>query len=184
VPNDAVGNGELAHRHLPFLGRGLQQHQAGHGAAAADIVLRAADAAAAAGRHVTPDPLAGEVLAGGDPIDGHLLPVAFELFGDELGETGERALAHLRARDTDHGGVVGLDHHPGVDLGAVGGGLRRGRVDAERDVESERHPAAGCGRGDDEAAARKGCGFLGHGPAPQPLDASLAAMCTAVRMRW
>jgi len=62
--------------------------------------------------------------------------------------------------------------------------VRRGRVDAEWDVESERHPSAGCGRGDDEAAARKGCGFLCHGGPPQPLDASLAAMCTAVRMRW
>ena len=30
-----------------------------------------------------------------------LLPVAFELFGDELREAGEGALAHLGARDAD-----------------------------------------------------------------------------------
>ena len=41
-----------------------------------------------------------------------LLPVAFELLGDELGEAGERALPHLRARDADHAGVVGLDRRP------------------------------------------------------------------------
>src|SRR6266705_625421 len=71
-------------------------------AAAAHIVLRAADAAAAAGRHVAPDALAGEVLAGKDVLGRDLLPVALELLGDELREAGERALRHLRARDADH----------------------------------------------------------------------------------
>ena len=41
-----------------------------------------------------------------------LVPVALELFGDELGEAGERALPHLGARDADHAGVVGLDRRP------------------------------------------------------------------------
>ena len=167
-------------RHLPLVGRRLQQHHARDRAATADIVLRAADAAAAAGRHVAPDAFAGEVAAGGDPIDRDLLPIAFELFGHELGEAGERALAHLRAGDPDHAGVVGLDHDPGIDLGALGA-LRGGRLDAERHVETERQSAAGGGCGaDDEVAARKLCGVaadgLCHGVTPQPFDASLAAM--------
>src|SRR5206468_12254979 len=87
-------------------------------AAAAHIVLRAADAAAAAGRHVTPDALAGEVLPGKDVLGRDLLPVALELLGDELREARERTLPHLRARDADHAGAVGPDDDPGVDLGA------------------------------------------------------------------
>ena len=55
-------------------------------------------------------------------------------------------------------------------------------------VESEREPAAGGGGADDERAARKFCGFaaddLFHGKPPYVLDVSLAAMCTAARMRW
>ena len=43
-------------------------------------------------------------------------PVALELLGDELGEAGQRALAHLGAGDADHHLVVGMDHHPGVEL--------------------------------------------------------------------
>src|SRR5439155_16376184 len=84
--------------------------------AAADVVLRGTDAAAAAGRHLAPDALAREVLARRDRLGRDLLPVALELFGDELGETGARALPHLRARDANHAGVIGLDDHPGVDF--------------------------------------------------------------------
>ena len=70
--------------------------------------------------------LRARLLAGRDLLGRHLLPVALELLGDELGEAGERALAHLGARDADHAGVVGLDRDPDVDLGAgIGGGLRR-----------------------------------------------------------
>ena len=81
---------------------------------------------------IAPDALARDVLAGRRVFGRDLRPVAFEFLGDELGEAGERALAHLRARDADHDGVVGPDHDPGVDFGrAVGGaddraGRRRG----------------------------------------------------------
>ena len=144
-------------RHLPLVGRRLQQHHARGRAAAADVVLRGADAAAAAGAHLAPDALAREVLAGRDRVGRDLLPVALELLGDELREAGERALAHLRARDADHAGVVGLDDDPGVDLGC-----RRRRALAPRPiraartaVEAEREAAAGGGGADDEAAARE-----------------------------
>jgi hypothetical protein len=39
-------------------------------------------------------------------------PVAFEFFGDQLGEAGERTLAHFGARDADHAGIVRLDRDP------------------------------------------------------------------------
>src|SRR5213592_5283864 len=85
-----------------LVGRRLQQHHARRGAAAADIVLRDADAAAAAGGHLAPHALAGEVLPGGELLGGDFFPVALELLDDQLGEAGNRALPHLRARDTDH----------------------------------------------------------------------------------
>ena len=63
-----------------------------------------------------------------------------------------RALAHLRAGDADDDGVVGPDHDPGVDLGrAVLGADDLGA--AERNVETEREPAADGGGADDEGAA-------------------------------
>ena len=116
---------KLADRHLPLVGRGLEQHDARGSTAAADVVLRGADAAAAAGPHLAPGALAREIGAGRDLLGRHLLPVALELLGDELGEAGDRALAHLRARDADHAGVVGLDGDPYIDFGAVIGGALR-----------------------------------------------------------
>ena len=125
-----------------MVGGGLQQHHARGRAAAPDIILRLADALAAAGRHVAPRALGGEVAAGREALGRDLLPVALELLGDELREAGERALPHLRARDADHAGVVGPHHDPDVDLGAVAGALRL-RVADERQVHAEREAAAG-----------------------------------------
>ena len=95
----------------------LQQHHARDRAAAADIVLRAADAAAAAGRHVAPDALAGEVLVGGDQFGRR---PCFQSHSSSSATSwarpvsvpwpiSERAIA-------DHAAVVGLDQHPGIDL--------------------------------------------------------------------
>ena len=125
--DDAVGGRAFGRRHLPFIGRGLDQHHAGDRAALAHIILRCADAAAAAGREIAPHALARHALARRRIFGGDLRPVAFELFGDQLGQPGQRALAHFRARDPDDDGVVGLDHDPGVDFRrAVGGARDRG----------------------------------------------------------
>src|SRR5262249_39626215 len=157
------------------------------GAAAADIVLRGADTAASAGRHLTPDAFAGEVLPGRDLFRLHLVPIALELFGDELDEARNRTLSHLRARDTNHAGVVGFDDDPGIDLGTVIGALRRGGIDARRQIESECEPTARGGGADNERAARKLRGFAAdrrfHGRPPSILDVSFAALCTGARMR-
>src|SRR5262249_58990015 len=135
VGDDAISARQFADRHLPLLGRGLQQHHACGGAAAANIVLRGADTAAAAGRHLAPDALAGEVSPRRDLFRLYLVPIALELFGDELGEARDRALSHLRARDADHAGVVGFDENPRIDLGAFVRALRHGGTEARRQIE-------------------------------------------------
>ncbi len=124
----AVGSGDdaflglqLLDRDLPLVGRGLQQHHAGRGAALTDVLVRLADAAAAAGRVRLPDALALHVLTRRRILVADLRPVAFELFGDQLGEAGDRALTHLGAGHADHHGVVRLDHHPGAELRHVVG---------------------------------------------------------------
>ena len=188
VGDDAVRDLQLADRHLPLVGRGLEQHDARGSTAAADVVLRRADTAAAAGPHLAPGALARKIGAGGDLLGRHLLPVALELLGDELGEAGDRALAHLRTRDADHAGIVGFDGDPYIDFGAVSGGaLRHCRAEAQRQVESQCESPACGGGADDEFAARKLRGFIAddlvHGGPPQVLDVSLAAMWTAVRTR-
>ena len=50
---------------------------------------------------IAPHALARDVLPGRRILGRDLRPVALELLGDELGEAGERALAHLGARDAD-----------------------------------------------------------------------------------
>src|SRR5215472_2478453 len=170
VGDDAVSDRQFADRHLPLHGRGLQQHHARGGAAAANVVLRGPDTAAAAGRHLAPDALAGEVLPRRDLFRLYLVPIALELFGDELDEPRDRALSHLRARDTDHAGVVGFDENPRIDLGAFSGALRNGGTEARRQIESECEPTARGGGADDERPARKLRGFaadrLFHGRPP------------------
>ncbi|MGY3465799.1 hypothetical protein ACVW0I_002670 [Bradyrhizobium sp. LM6.11] len=150
--DDAVGGRAFGCRHFPRLGGGLDQHHARGGAALADVVLRRADAAAAAGREIAPDALAGDALAGRRIFGRDFRPVAFELLGDELGEAGERALAHLGAGDADDDGVVGPDHDPGADLGRAVGRADHGGA-AEGDVEADCEAGADRGRADDEGAA-------------------------------
>jgi len=103
-----------------------------------------------------------DVLAGRRIFGRHLRPVAFELLGDELGEAGERPLAHLGAGDPDDDGVVGPDHNPRVDLRRDIGG-NGGR--AERDAQAERQAATGSGGADQEGAAIDLEGTVHHGVA-------------------
>ena len=152
VREHAVGRRHLGDRDLPFVGRGLLEHLARRGAALPHVQVRGADATAAAGREVAPYPLAGDALAGRRIFPGDFRPVGFELLGDQLGETGERALAHLGAGDADDDGVVRADHHPGIDFRRAV--LREDDLRAaERNVEADGEPAAGGGCADDEGAA-------------------------------
>src|SRR5262249_50467023 len=160
VRNHAIGDAALGRLHLPFVGGGLDQHFARRRAALADVFMRLADAAAAAGREVAPRALARDALAGRRIFGRDLRPVALELFSDELGEAGQRALAHLRAGDADHYRLVGADHHPGGDFGAGIRSLRGGG--AERKLEAEREAATSGSSAGDERAAIDLCDDLGH----------------------
>ena len=161
--DDAVGRGAFRGRHLPFVRGGLHQHHARGGATLADVVLTGADAAAAASREIAPGAFACDTLTRRRIFGGDLRPVAFELFGDELGEAGEGTLPHLRACDTNYGRVVGTDHHPDVDFGRAVGGANYGRS-TERKIEAECEAGAGGSRADHEAAAIEfGHDVLVHG---------------------
>src|SRR5207244_11021478 len=115
-----------------------------------DVVMRGADAAATARAEIAPHALALDALPGGGVLGGHLRPVALQLLGHQLGETGERALPHLGARDPDHDRVVRADDHPGVDLGRAV--LRADDLTAKRDAQAQCEPAADRGSTDDEGA--------------------------------
>ena len=110
--------------------------------------LRLADAAAAGGEEVAPDALARDVLARRRKFIGDFRPVALQFLGSELAQTGQGALPHFGAGDTDHDAFIRLDHHPGIDFGA--GDLRRCLI-GERNMKAERQ--AGGGRSDQEGAA-------------------------------
>ena len=179
VRDHAVRGGALGRRHLPFVGGRLDQHHARGRAALAHIFLRIADAAAAAGDEIAPDAVAREVLARRRKFGRDFGPVAFELFGDELGEAGQRALAHLGAGDADDDGVVGLDHDPGVDFRRAVRGASALSA-AERKIEAEREPAADSGGADDEGAAIRCCGIGVHGALPH----AFAAAWMAARTCW
>src|ERR1043165_1981492 len=60
-------------------------------AAAPDVVLRLANALAAAGAHVAPGALGGEAAGWRHPLGRNLAPVALKLIGNQLCEAGERA---------------------------------------------------------------------------------------------
>ena len=155
VGDDAVGGGAFRRRHLPFIGRGLDQHDARGRATLADVFLGGADAATAAGREIAPDALAGNALSRRRVFGGDLRPVAFEFFGDQLREAGQRPLAHFRSGDADDDGVVGLDHDPGVDFGRAIGGAHHGRA-AKGNIEAEREAGADSGGADHKSAAVEG----------------------------
>ena len=152
VRDDAVRRAALARRDLPLVRSSLDQHFTRRRAALAHVVLGFADAAASGAAEIAPYPFAGDVLARRRIFGRHFRPIAFEFLGDELGEPGERALAHFRAGDANDHRIVGADHHPGVDLRR--GFLRtNGARTGEGNLQSERQAAThgGCAR--DEAAA-------------------------------
>src|SRR2546427_5211209 len=166
VRDHTVGGAALGGRHVPRIGRGLDQHDPRRGAALADVLMRVADAAAAARGEVTPHALALHALAWRRVLGLHLRPVALELLGDHLGETGERALSHLGARDPDHHRVVRTDDDPRRDLGRAV--LRADDARPERDLQAEREPGADGGAADDEGAAREPRSLDDHGRPPMP----------------
>jgi hypothetical protein len=174
--DDAARGGAFRARHVPPRSRRCEQHLARRGAGAPQIVLRGRDGAAGAGRHVAPGAVAAEVLARRHELGLHLAPVAFELFGDQHGQCGEGALAHLGAGDADDHGVVGLDHDPGGDLRPV---LCSPPPRTEGNVEAERERAADRGDALEERAAVE----TGAAHGERPTRTLAAAAWIAARMR-
>ena len=117
----AVGGGAFRYRHLPAVGGRLHQHHPRGSAALAHVLVRLADAAAAAGGETAPHPLAGEVLPRRRVFGRDLAPVRIEFLAHQLRKSGQRALAHLGAGNADDDAVVRPDHYPGVDLRRVRG---------------------------------------------------------------
>ena len=146
----------------PLGGRSGDQHLARRGTAFAHIVMRLANAAAAARREIAPHAIAGEVVTGRWIFGGHLGPVALQLFGDELRQTGERSLAHLGAGNAHDDCVIGFDHDPCVHLRSRSRGPRGLR---ERHVKAQGQSADGRGGADQKTAARDRCCCQCHGAA-------------------
>jgi hypothetical protein len=121
-------------------------------------------------------------LASGDGMLGpHLGPVGVELFGDERGEAGERALAELDMLDQHRHRVIGGDPDEGVrreagtDAGLEYLRCARLRPAGLRQAEPD-HERAGALQ---EVAAGEGDVMRGHG---QPSSVR-AASWIAARMR-
>src|SRR5438105_2637332 len=137
--------------HFPLIRGRLHEHHARGSAAFAHVLVRLANAAAAAGGEIAPGALALHALAGRRIFDAHLRPVALELLGDELRETGDGALPHLGAHYTDVHGVVGRDRDPDADLRRAI--LRACDVRTKRQAQTEGEAATDGGGPDDERAA-------------------------------
>ena len=160
-----------------MVGGGLDQHHARGGAPLADELVGFANAAAAGGEEVSPDALARNVLARGREFIGNLRPVAFQFLGAKLAQAGQSALPHFRTGDTNDDAFIGLDHHPGVNLGA--GDLCRGFA-PERDMKAE---GEACGSGTDKEGAAVQFGYVIHN-AVLPYALPLAAAWIAARTCW
>src|SRR5437763_4014157 len=116
MQNLAIAGGALRCRHVPLPRRGGDQHFARGRAGPAQVVLRRSDRAARARRGVAPDAVFEKVHSWRDKFGAHPAPVAFELFGNEHGEPGHRALAHFRTRDPDCHRLIRRDRDPARDF--------------------------------------------------------------------
>ncbi len=184
VRDDAVRHRAFGHRYFPLVRRRLHQHHSRRRAAFAHVFVRHADAAAATGGKVAPDALARDALPRRRVLGGHLRPIALQLLGHHLRQTGEGALPHLGAGDADHHGVVWTDHHPRIDLGRTIVGAHHFRP--EWQAQTKREPTAYRHRRREERAAihiqfdRHGCPFTHwprHGSPCAPLGRCRSDRC-------
>ncbi len=158
VGHDAVFGPALAGINAQALGSRPDQHLAAGGTALPHILVAAANAAAAAGGEIAPDPVPGQVFPRGRIFRLDLRPVALQLFGDQLGKACERALAHFGTRNTDHHSIVRVNECPGRDLAGVTGqgrvGVEGGAVSgAAAQAHANGKAPSGLGSAEHEAAA-------------------------------
>jgi hypothetical protein len=80
----------------------------------------------------------------------NLLPIAIQLFSQQLRERSHRSLAHLRFVDREGDDVVAADMDEGVQFRRCGGGFQ---LAAFGKMESDEQAARGCDTGFQETAA-------------------------------
>ncbi len=142
VADDASLDGTFGRRHTPARRRRVGQHHPCGGAGLAHVVLRAAHALAAAGRHRAPDAFAADMLVGRGEFGTDLGPVAVQFFGHQLGQRRIGALAHFGPGNAHHHAVIGMDHHPRIDFGdrqALGSHCRQREGKFERQSATQRY---------------------------------------------
>ncbi len=184
----AQGRGAFGGRHVPALGGGCDQPLARAGTGLLDDHAGLAHGAAAAGGEAAIDLVVDDVAVRRSVFGLDEGPVAFELLGENLGQRSEAALAHLGAAVADDDGVVGLDHHPGIDLAGIAFALLAPGADAQArslgglaKADTERKAAGRGEGGGDEVATRES--EIVHGALPFQARISAAARCTARRRR-
>ena len=112
--DDAFCHSAFGCRNAPRVGGRLEEHDARRCAAFAHVLMRHANAATAAGGEITPNTLTRKALPRRWVFSHDLGPVAFQLFGHHLCETGQRPLTHFGARNPHDHFVVWLNHHPSI----------------------------------------------------------------------
>ena len=95
-------------RNVPFVGGGRDEHFTSGGAGLAQIFVGSSNAAAAAGELLA-------ILGVEIRLNNlHAAPIAAKFFGDEHGECGANALAHLGFSAPDFYAAVGVEFEPGI----------------------------------------------------------------------
>ncbi len=91
-----------------------------------------------------------------------LFPIEFELFGEEHGESGDDALAHLGLVDHDCDRVIGSDTHPGIHGSRFNGRSCGQRFEFSRQVKTKDQPGSSGGTFFQEFAAQHHIGDIGN----------------------
>jgi hypothetical protein len=117
-------------------GRGLDQHETRGGTRARQRIEGVVDARAPSGDHRSVSRLVAWIL------DPHVSPIAFQFFGDDLGERRAHALPHFGLGHVNRHGAIWRDGERGIRLKrSVRGCLARPR--GVRDAEGEREAGQG-----------------------------------------
>ena len=134
----------LRDRNTPLISRGLDKHDTRSRAPFADIILRIADATRSGGLIIAPDAIAFQVFTGCWIIGRDLFPIALQLFGDELGQSGQGALPHLNTGHTYHNRIIRFDDDPGIEFWRLRlgcGAIEPRNIKAEREAGGRGHRA-------------------------------------------
>ena len=141
VKDGAIFGATFGVTDVPLDGGGGDEHFAGGGAGFAESFVGSSNAEASAGELIA----VFGIEIGFDDL--HAAPIAAEFLGDDHGERGSNALAHLGFAAPDFDFAVGRDLQPGV--GRKGRGLDGTRClrSSRRFVKIEREEEAGASGG-------------------------------------